>query len=314
MNHLSMTFKILNLVIIFLISTSIAQAAPENYRTTYTIDIKENGSAIWNVEYRTLLTTKEDFNSFDNYSKQLKSVYIPEFIELMQRSASEAAFATSRDMVARDFTGNTSIQSTPTGKYGIVSFSFKWTKFATLDPLSIGDVFAGGLYLSKDNTLIIKYPSGFTVEEVTPSPDQSRDELIWYGLRSFGAKEPRIILSKPAFSWGTAVILVVVIAVIVASGSYFIGRRKEGKTDPRPVQNMEITEIEMMGLEERIIKILKDGGGELYQSEIGRQLDLPKSSVSFALNQLHDKKLIMKIKKGRENLIRLVYSSAQNDQ
>jgi len=309
-----MAFKILNIFIIFLISTSIAQAIPENYRTTYTIDIKENGSAIWNVEYRTLLTTKEDFNSFDNYSKQLKSVYIPEFMELMQRSASEAASATSRDMVARDFAGNTSIQSTPTGKYGIVSFSFIWTEFATLDPLNIGDVFAGGLYLSKDNTLIIKYPSGFIVEEVTPSPDQSRDELIWYGLRSFGTKEPRIILSKPAFPWGTAVIIVVVIAVIVASGSYFIGRRKKDKTDPQPVQNREITELEMMDVEERIIKILKDGGGELYQSEIGRQLDLPKSSVSSALNQLHDKKLTLKIKKGRENLIRLTYSSAQNDQ
>jgi len=300
-----MTFKILNLFIIFLISTAIADAAPENYRTTYTIDIKENGSAIWNVEYRTLLTTKEDFNSFDNYTKQLKSVNIPEFMELMQRSASEAASATSRDMVARDFTGNTSIQSTPTGKYGIVSLSFIWTNFAALDPLNVGDVFAGGLYLSKDNTLIIKYPSGFTVEDVTPKPDQSRDELIWYGLRSFGAGEPKIILSKPAFPWGTAVIIVAVIAVIVAAGSYFIGRRKEDKENPQLVQNLGITELEMMDVEERIIQFLKEGGGELYQSQIGRQLDLPKSSVSSALNQLHDKKLILKIKKGRENLIRL---------
>ena len=301
-----MTLKILNLIIIFLISTAIAHAAPENYRTTYTIDIKENGSAIWNVEYRTLLTTKEDFDSFENYSKQLKSVYIPEFMELMQRSASEAASATSRDMVARDFAGNTSIQSTSTGKYGIVSYSFTWTNFATPDPLNIGDVFAGGLYLSKDNTLIIKYPSGFTVEEVTPKPDQSRDELIWYGLRSFGAGEPRITLSKPAFSWGAAVIIVPAIVVIIAAGAYFIKRRKKDKKDPQLAQTMEITEIEMMDVEERIIKILQEGGRELYQSQIGRQLDLPKSSVSSALNQMHDKKLIMKIKKGRENLIRLI--------
>lgn len=299
-----MILKIFNICIIFLIFTSIAHAAPENYRTTYTIDIKENGSAIWNVEYRTLLTTNDDFNSFDNYSKQLKSVYIPEFMELMQRSASEASSATSRSMVARDFSGNTSIQSTPTGKYGIVSFTFTWTNFATLDPLNIGDVFAGGLYLSKDNTLIITYPSGFTVEEVTPSPDQNRDELIWYGLRSFGTGEPRITLSKAAFPWGTGAIVVVFIAVIVA-GSYLIRRRKEEKMNPKPAQNMEITELDMMDVEERIIKILKEGGGELYQSEIGRQLDLPKSSVSSALNQLHDKKLILKIKKGRENLIRL---------
>jgi uncharacterized membrane protein len=312
-----MKFKILYIFILFLISAAIADAAPENYRTTYTIDIKENGSAIWNVEYRTLLTTKEDFNSFENYSNQMKSVHIPEFMELMQRSASEAASATARDMSARDFTGNTSIQSTPTGKYGIVSFSFTWTNFAALDPLNIGDAFAGGLYLSKDNTLIIKYPSSFTVEEITPMPDQSRDELIWYGLRSFEAKEPRIVFSKSAFPWGTAVIIVSAIAGIIAAGFYFIGRRKEEKTDPQLLQNMEITkitEIEMMDVEDRIIKILKEGGGEVYQSQIGRQLDLPKSSVSSVLNQLHEKKLIIKIKKGRENLIRLAYSSAQNNQ
>jgi len=301
-----MIFKIVNICVIFVIFSAIADAAPENYRTTYTIVIKENGTAVWNVEYRTLLTTKEDFNSFENYSKQLKSVYIPEFMELMQRSASEAASATSRDMDARDFTGNTSIQSTPTGKYGIVIFTFTWTNFASLDPLNIGDVFAGGLYLSKDNTLIIKYPSGFTVVEVTPMPDQSRDELIWYGLRSFGAGEPRITLSKTAFSWGSAVMVIAVIAVIVSAGSYFIGRRKEETTDLQPPQNIEITEVEMVDVEERIKKLLKEGGGELYQSEIGRQLALPKSSVSSALNQLHEKKLILKIKKGRENLIRLV--------
>jgi uncharacterized membrane protein len=147
---------------------------------------------------------------------------------------------------------------------------------------------------------------------VTPSPDQNRDELIWYGLRSFGAGEPRIILSKSAFPLGTAVIIVAAIAVTVAAGFYFIKRRKEdqtdkeNKTDSQLSQNMEITEVEMMDVEERIIKILKEDRGELYQSEIGRQLDLPKSSVSSALNQLHDKKLILKIKKGRENLIRLV--------
>jgi len=71
-------------------------------------------------------------------------------------------------------------------------------------------------------------------------------------------------------------------------------------------QNIEITHIEMMDVEERILKLLKDGGGALYQSEIGRQLSLPKSTVSAALNELHARKQIQKIKKGRENLIRLI--------
>ncbi|VVB92333.1 Uncharacterised protein [uncultured archaeon] len=61
----------------------------------------------------------------------------------------------------------------------------------------------------------------------------------------------------------------------------------------------------MIDLEEQIIKLLKENNGSLYQSNIVRKLNLPKSTVSSALNELHNKNLILKIKKGRENLIRL---------
>ncbi|MCE8425508.1 MAG: hypothetical protein J5U17_06990 [Candidatus Methanoperedens sp.] len=113
------------LILIFLTFISIASAANE-YKTTYTITITEDGSAIWGVEYRTLLLTKDDFDSFENYSLQLKSIYLPEFKTLMQNSALEAAAATSRNMVVGDFTGDAVIQSTPMGKYGVVRYSFNW--------------------------------------------------------------------------------------------------------------------------------------------------------------------------------------------
>jgi uncharacterized membrane protein len=64
----------------------------------------------------------------------------------------------------------------------------------------------------------------------------------------------------------------------------------------------------MMDVQDRIVKLLNESGGSLYQSEIGKKLDIPRSTVSAALNQLHDKKMIQKVKKGRENLIRLVPS------
>jgi uncharacterized membrane protein len=276
---------------------------------TYTINIQENSSAIWNVEYRTLLSTKEDFDFFENYSSQLNSTYLVEFKELMQRSAQEAAAATTRTMEARDFNGEAMIQSTPTGKYGVVHYTFTWTNFAKTDQnINIGDVFVGGLYLSNDNTLIIQYPKGFTVEQVTPPPDQSRDEMKWYGLRSFSAGEPRIILSKPSVTSTTVVIFVIIVLLIV--GGVFRAKRKkeaEEETSPEiPETNLEIPEIEMMDVEDRIMNRLKESGGALYQSEIGRQLNLPKSTVSSALNELHGKNLIRKIKKGRENLIRII--------
>lgn len=296
--------KILYIALILLIIVFIASPAPENdYKITYTINIKEDGNAYWNVEYRTLLTSKDDLNSFENYSQQLKPVYLDEFRELMQKSASQAAIVTSRNMVAKDFTGDAAIQSTPTGTYGVVHYSFTWTNFAKMDSgMNIGDVFVGGLYLSRDNNLIIQYPSDYTVEEVTPQPDQYRDGLMWYGLRSFGAGEPRIVFVKTSFPWIPLVIIIIIFAAGI--GVYIYIHKIKGKDSEHITET--IAEADIFDLEDRIVQLLKESGGSMYQSEIGRKLILPKSSVSSALNGLQNKNLIKKIKKGRENLIQLI--------
>ena len=67
----------------------------------------------------------------------------------------------------------------------------------------------------------------------------------------------------------------------------------------------QLSETDLVSLEEKIIQILKTSGGEQYQSEIVKILGLPKSTVSASLNDLHQRGIILKIKKGRENLIRL---------
>ncbi len=297
-NPLAWSLLSLAIVPLLLATLTGAAAAQTDYKITYVINVKSDGSAIWNVEYRTLLVTNDDINSFENYTQQLNSVHLNEFKDLMQKSASEAAVATSRSMVATDFAADAGIQSTPTGEYGVVHYSFRWTNFAIVDSnINIGDAFIGGLYLSKDNTLIIQYPSGFAVEDVTPQPDETHDGLIWYGLRSFGAGEPRIVLSKTEVPW----IPLAIAALIIALLGVFIYMRK--KKDPGIAE--DITETEMIDLEEQITKLLKENNSSLHQSEIVKRLHLPKSTVSSALNELNNKNLILKIKKGRENLIRL---------
>ncbi len=316
--------------LIFLLYISTAGAA-NDYRTTYTIDVRNDGSAVWYVEYRTPLVTKEDVYAFENYTKQIKSVYLNEFRELMQNSVSTASNATSRKMTAGDFTGSARIETAPTGKYGVVHYSFTWTDFSKLDRdknINIGDVFVGGLYLSKDNALMIRYPSGYSVEQVTPQPDLIRDGIIWYGLRSFNPGEPSILL-KPHFSWMPYAFAVIIVAV--AGGVFLSTRRKAKVIDTQSGDRMESadgtnpemgtgtgtgkgigtgtdtgTGTDIMDLEERITALLKESGGALYQSDIVKKLDLPKSTVSSALNGLHARNIIQKIKKGRENLIRLV--------
>jgi len=296
-------------VVLLLFIPVIAGAAPvpPDSSITYTITLKEDGTADWHVEYRTLLAADEDVRAFDSYTKNVSFTYLPQFQDLMQRSAAQAAAATSRPMEITDFAGDTVIQTTPTGRYGVVYYSFSWKNFAkTGTNLAIGDAFAGGMYLAKDNTLVIRYPSGYTVSVTEPAPDQVRDGLIWYGQRSFGAGEPRLVVEKPDFPW-LPVLLGGGIVLIVIAGLYgVILKRRRSEPDEPEVAAVPLSEADLLSLEERIIQLLKTSGGEQYQSEIVKNLGLPKSTVSATLNDLHKRGSIQKIKKGRENLIRLI--------
>ena len=312
-----MVRRILYLALILLLFINTAFAQENGYTITYTIIVANNGAATWYVEYRTPLISKDDFDVFENYTLQLKSVHLEEFRQLMVKSVSEAANATSRKMIAGGFTGDAEVQTAPTGTYGVVHYSFTWTNFAEIDSdqkMNIGDVFVGGLYLSKDNTLIIQYPSDYTVEMVTPQPDQIGEGMVWYGLRSFQAGEPVIGLLKTSTPW--LQYLFIIFILLLAAGIFIYIHKIRGKNEEKFVKNSKeditepsletITESELMDLEDRIVKLLKEKGGSMYQSDIGKQLGLPKSTVSSALNELHNRNVIQKIKKGRENLIRLI--------
>jgi uncharacterized membrane protein len=307
--RLAIRYPVLILAAFLLLSAAATPAAAVS-TTTYTITVQEDGSAVWQLEYRTPLATDTDLFAFDNYTRDLPSVYLPQVQDLMQRSAAQASVASLRPMAISNVTGNAMVQTSPTGRYGVVIYSFSWSGFARDDgSLAVGDAFAGGLYLAKDNTLILRYPYGWTVTAAEPAPDDRRDGLIWYGLRSFSPGEPRVALEKPSFPLMPVIAAFVLIVIIL--GGFVMYRRNRGQDgDIIPEEPEEpaapMTEAEEAGLEERIIKLLEAGGGEQYQSAIVKTLGLPKSTVSSALNNLHRKGIIRKVKKGRENLIRLV--------
>jgi uncharacterized membrane protein len=273
---------------------------------TYAITIGEDGTANWHVEYRTLLITDTELDAFDSYAKNVSSVYLPQFKDLMQRSASQASADKFRHMEITDFFGDTAIQTTPTGRFGIVYYSFSWKNFAQAGTnLAMGDAFAGGLYLEKDQTLVVRYPSGYTVSAAEPAPDQVQDGLIWYGQRSFSAGEPRLVFEKSGFTL-LPVLLVSGLVVAGIVGFFIVRSKRHTPVSSGPQEEtVRLSEGDLISLEERIIQLLKSGGGEQYQSEIVKNLGLPKSTVSAMLNDLHQRGIIQKIKKGRENLIRL---------
>ena len=305
--------------LLLLCTLPVAWAAPTPDSTTsYMITLQRDGSALWTVEYRTPIATDDDLNNFENYSQDLTTVYLPQLEDLMQRSAAQAAAGTGRQMTVSNFSGNTSVQTSPTGKFGVVTYSFSWTDFAVADNgLTAGDAFAGGLYLDKDSTLIIRYPNGYSVTAAEPAPDQQAgDQLVWYGLRSFGPGEPQVVLAAPVVP--VLPVILGLIVIIIAAGSFLIYRKRKQQPVPEDLPDepedtsSPLSEAEMLSLEEQIVQLLRANSGEQFQSEIVKVLGMPKSTVSSTLHDLHTRGVIQKVRKGRENLIRLVAESTES--
>jgi uncharacterized membrane protein len=300
-------YSVLILAVLLLCAVAATAATTPAYTTTYTVTVLEDGSALWQLEYRTLLATESDLGAFGNYTRDLPSVYLPQVQDLMQRSAAQASVAASRPMTISNVTGNAVVQTSPTGRYGVVVYSFTWSAFAEPDgDLAIGDAFAGGLYLARDNTIILRYPAGWTVSRAEPAPDDQRDGLTWYGLRTFGPGEPRVTLAKPSFPIVPVIIVFILIFLTGAGAIVYLKRKGREIPDGPGEPAAQLSEDEAAGLEERIIRLLDTAGGEQYQSEIVRALGIPKSTVSSSIGSLHAKGVIVKVRKGRENLIRLV--------
>src|SRR5512137_2683666 len=114
-------------VILLCIPSGAAAATVPASATTYTVTLLEDGSALWQLEYRTLLASDNDTAAFDNYTRDLTSVYLPQVQDLMQRSAAQAAIAASRPMAISNMAGNAVVQTSPTGRYGVVVYSFGWS-------------------------------------------------------------------------------------------------------------------------------------------------------------------------------------------
>lgn len=295
---------------VLLICLPAPTAAEPDSTTTYIITVQEDGSSLWQLEYRTLLATESDLAAFGNYTRDLPPVYLPQVKDLMQRSAAQASVAATRPMAISNMTGTAVVQTSPTGRYGVVVYSFSWSGFAEPDgTLAVGDAFAGGLYLAKDNTLILRYPSGWTVTRAEPAPDQERDGLVWYGLRTFDPGEPRVTLEKSSFPLVPVVVFLLFVSLALAGFMVYQKKKSREKLEEQAEPEepaVQISEAEQAGLEQRILNLLETAGGEQYQAEIVKALGIPKSTVSSALNTLHAKGIIVKVKKGRENLIRLV--------
>jgi len=92
--------------------------------------------------------------------------------------------------------------------------------------------------------------------------------------------------------------LVLLIPPVVLLALFLFNRSRRRRLRPPDMQ--------MISDEDLVIKLLKDAGGRLTQSQIKDAAKFSKSKTSIVLNELQRKGLIRKIKRGREYIVELV--------
>jgi hypothetical protein len=400
-------------IIIFLMLWGQVATAQVADQTTVTVEVHENGDALWTVEWRLPLTTSE-INEWEGAIKNGQNIsryqnQIKDNLDGLLRSAQNSS---NRSMEIQKLNISYGTERTLSGETGIILYSFEWKNFSRMysGNILIGDIFSERSIFSSDNTLIIKIPSGYEVQSVSPKFDkQVENSLIWNG-QSFGKGEPFLILRRTVVGQDESststtstlpIIFVVIPIVILISGTLLVvwkwrrshsrkdsavltgsdealrtGNIEEGaaqtndngtdaagadsndnatqtgglsigivQTDKAgaeaaaqidsigtsispvgdaginvtPADSIKTESIEsdvsqqpvsylpeeFLSDEEMIEKYLTKCGGQSYQSDIVRDSGLSKSKISIVLAKMKEDGKVMKIKKGKENIIRL---------
>lgn len=283
-----------------------------------TIEVQENGNAFWNIEKRLPLTSQA---AIDDWKEFIQKGQDPEqyrndtsdFRDRIEWFLLSAEKYSNRSMRAVNFNISYDTTKTLSGDFGIIRYSFEWKKFSRVDSekIFIGDIFSEGMLLSSDNVLIIKIPDGYDVISTSPNFDKrDGNRLIWDGTlyRSFGKGEPALVLSRPANSTGIWLMLGILAALTVGSSMIFLRKRwaVSSETESKDITPLPALTEEDLQYEELIERILIKSGGQAYQSDIVKEIGFSKSKISQVLAKMKEDGRILKIKKGKENLIRLV--------
>ncbi|MEM1946929.1 MAG: DUF4897 domain-containing protein [Candidatus Caldarchaeum sp.] len=268
--------------------------------TFYEVSVHADGNGVWYVEHRYALKSGEDLEAFKAAAETIASETAAEYKVRVERVVAEASSILGREMKLSDFKVTADVRQTLTGAVGVVTISFKWLGFAVKNDgvLSVGDVFIGGLSLMEGESFTVKIPEGYVVENVSPKPDEVVGNLVrWYGRKSFGDGEPRLILShattgneanRLALWLNPALVLTLAAAVLAA---VFFARKRA-----KPVENTDI---------QTILDIIKRHGGTVSQSIIVDETGMSKARVSMILKLLEENGRVMRFKRGREKIVRI---------
>jgi len=277
------------------------------YQREYIIEAHVDGSATWTIDHSFLLETEQDAILFGQYSNL---TYFNHFQRSVRELLSLARNVTGReDMSVENFQMVIDVFDS----YKIVRYKFDWIKFAERKgaEIKMEDIFqVDGLFLLGDGSLSIICPSGYIVKTVHPKPNIFADQtLTWYAVTDVKMAELSVVFEEETGNVVTALMknASLIIGLITFFGGvsaslwfFFRFRKKKREVTYGPVI---IPRIE--GEEEKVIAVLREAGGYMYQSTIADRFGFSRSKISKLLKTMEEKGSIRRYKKGREKVVML---------
>lgn len=280
----------------------ICNAQGQDY-TEYNIRINDDATAEWRIIQVSDITAPID--TWTEFQQR-----IPDLVEA-------AANTTQREM-GLDF-DSMQIDTTISSGSKTTEYLFTWLNFSMNQGnlLSFGDVFRVDNFFAQlygDSSLKITYSPNFAVKSIFPEPnerDNRTQTLVWYRTQDFLSGNPAIVLTRSNTAengdgnWLAYVAVGVVTASAIASVTLFfvLKRRKSaGKTIATKAPTVKsMVESD----EDKIIEIIRSSGGTLRQSAITEKSKFSKAKTSQLLTALEQKRVVTRVKKGRDKIVTL---------
>ncbi len=297
---------------VFYVAIIVFASAPRTYaytlETTYTVEIRENGTASWLIERSAYLPTIDDQTNFEQLITRAIT-YIDQFSSEVAKIIDQAHEKTGRFMTAEHIAVGGNVTQSGVGAYGFMKYSFDWTNFALpgSTKMSIGDAFSNASFAFGPGELSILFPTGYTVNNCSPSPDYSSDNFLkWNTVGDLQDGQPSVLLSKDDGTVFPPAILVLSGALLLIAGAVLASvlvlrvRTKRRESTPKAIPDEASKE---MADTERILALLKKEGGQALQSRITEQLKFSKAKTSRILGEMENKGMVTRHKSGRDKVV-----------
>ena len=308
MNHkLFLRLLFVSVIILLPVAYRMPSSKAElHWGTTYTISVRNDGSAQWTYERKTLIKNETDMLELWDETSDEKRLA---FQDQMEAIVNQTRQTTARNMSIT--TVNMVFQLKE--NEGTITYQFDWHGFAKIEnnAIEIGDVFNNQFIdLDQDALLIIQYPEGYASSEATPPPMgiSLYDRTIsWKGPVNFGDDEPKVILiqgvAQSFNQWQTYAIVAVgassISGLSLAFWYFFHSRRG------RIVNLAQTPTPGVEDDEQKVTALLQRTGGSTLQSSITREFGFSKAKTSQLLDAMEKKGKVTRQKKGREKIVTL---------